>query len=77
VGSWAWGVQFHVEAGPATVPEWATVPEYRHALGRTGVVAADLQAAMAEQSAHMERVSAALTDGLLRQLGAVPAGVGR
>ena len=28
----AWGVQFHVEAGPSTVPLWATVPEYERTL---------------------------------------------
>jgi GMP synthase-like glutamine amidotransferase len=76
-GPCAWGVQFHVEAGPATVRKWATVPEYGDDLARSGVVADDLHAAMVEQSAPMEEVSAALTDGLLHHLGVVPAGAGR
>jgi GMP synthase-like glutamine amidotransferase len=73
VGACAWGVQFHVEAGATTVPEWATVPEYRTALHRTGVVAAELEETMAERAAAMEAVSAALTAGLLAQMSGAPA----
>jgi GMP synthase-like glutamine amidotransferase len=72
VGRCAWGVQFHVEAGSTTVPEWATVPEYRAALSRTGVVAGRLQADVAECSASMEATAAALTAGLVSCLAPVP-----
>ncbi len=32
LGAHAWGLQYHVELTPATVPEWACVPEYAQAL---------------------------------------------
>jgi GMP synthase-like glutamine amidotransferase len=32
----AWGVQFHLEAGPDTVDAWAAVPEYEEVLARSG-----------------------------------------
>jgi len=32
VGSFAYGVQYHVEVGPSTISEWGNVPEYKHAL---------------------------------------------
>ena len=73
VGPCAWGLQFHVEAGPTTVRAWATVPEYRTALSRTGVAAGELQATMVEHTAAMEAVSAALTAGLLSQMTPTPA----
>lgn len=73
VGTCAWGVQFHVEAGTTTVPEWATVPEYRTALHRTGVVAAELEATVAERSASLEAASAVLATGLLAQMSPAPA----
>jgi GMP synthase-like glutamine amidotransferase len=72
VGTCAWGVQFHVEAGPSTVSEWATVPENRTALKLAGVEAADLEAAMVERSASMEAVSAGLTAGLMAQMSPAP-----
>ncbi len=34
VGARAYGLQFHVEATAATVPEWGCVPAYEHALDR-------------------------------------------
>jgi GMP synthase-like glutamine amidotransferase len=36
VGRWAWGVQFHLEVGQDTVPEWSRVPEYRATLESLG-----------------------------------------
>jgi len=36
VGRWAWGVQFHLEVGHDTVPEWSLVPEYRATLESLG-----------------------------------------
>jgi GMP synthase-like glutamine amidotransferase len=36
VGRWAWGVQFHLEVGRDTVPEWSLVPEYRSTLESLG-----------------------------------------
>jgi GMP synthase-like glutamine amidotransferase len=72
VGTCAWGVQFHVEAGPSTVPEWATVPEYRTALSLTGVLATDLERDMVDRSASMEAVSASLTAGLIAQMSPAP-----
>jgi hypothetical protein len=36
VGRWAWGVQFHLEVGRDTVPEWSLVPEYRATLESLG-----------------------------------------
>jgi GMP synthase-like glutamine amidotransferase len=36
VGRWAWGVQFHLEAGASTVSEWSLVPEYRATLESLG-----------------------------------------
>ena len=35
VGPLAWGVQFHLEVGPGTVPKWAAVPEYERTLNET------------------------------------------
>lgn len=34
VGSAAWGIQFHVEATPRTVPEWGEIPAYAASLER-------------------------------------------
>ncbi len=31
-GPLTWGVQFHLEVGPGTVPKWAAVPEYQRTL---------------------------------------------
>jgi GMP synthase-like glutamine amidotransferase len=73
IGSCAWGIQFHVEAGPTTVPEWATVPEYRTALRRAGVVAGALQATVSECAASMAVTATALTAGLLSAMAPTPA----
>jgi GMP synthase-like glutamine amidotransferase len=35
VGALAWGVQFHLEVGPGTVPKWAAVPEYERTLNES------------------------------------------
>ena len=35
VGQNAWGIQFHVELEPATIPEWGDVPAYAEALEAT------------------------------------------
>jgi GMP synthase-like glutamine amidotransferase len=34
-GPLAWGLQFHLEVGPDTVPKWAAVPEYERTLNET------------------------------------------
>jgi hypothetical protein len=62
-----------VEAGPTTVPEWATVPEYRTALRRAGVVAGALQATVSECAASMAVTATALTAGLLSAMAPTPA----
>ena len=35
VGDTAYGIQYHVEQTPQTVPEWGDVPAYREALEQT------------------------------------------
>jgi GMP synthase-like glutamine amidotransferase len=35
VGNCAWGIQFHVELEPTTIPEWGNVPAYAEALEAT------------------------------------------
>jgi GMP synthase-like glutamine amidotransferase len=35
VGQNAWGIQFHVELEPTTIPEWGAVPAYAEALEAT------------------------------------------
>ena len=64
-GACAWGVQFHVEAGPTTVAEWRTVPEYRESLSRSSLDAALLDAAVAERLGVMDQLAAGLAVGLL------------
>ncbi|MFO1157130.1 MAG: type 1 glutamine amidotransferase, partial [Rhodospirillales bacterium] len=34
VGTAAWGIQFHVEVTPQTVPEWSAIPAYAASLQR-------------------------------------------
>jgi GMP synthase-like glutamine amidotransferase len=41
VGPVAWGVQFHLEVGDATVTEWSEIPEYRATLAAYGEGDAD------------------------------------
>jgi GMP synthase-like glutamine amidotransferase len=65
VGDHAWGVQFHVEAGPATVPLWATVPEYERTLAAHFGSATVLEADVARHRAAMDATARALVQGLL------------
>jgi GMP synthase-like glutamine amidotransferase len=53
VGSCAWGIQFHVEVGPATVADWASVPEYSDALANSGRDPSWLAQAVVENSEAM------------------------
>jgi len=46
-GARAYGLQFHVEAGETTVPDWAGIPAYRKALER-GLGAGELEGFAAE-----------------------------
>jgi len=59
-GERAYGLQFHVEASAATVPEWAGIPAYRNALERgLGEGELELFAAEAKRRAPALRASAA------------------
>jgi GMP synthase-like glutamine amidotransferase len=70
VGPCAWGVQFHLEVGAATVPEWAQVPEYRIALETYGDGDADwLGAAVTRHLAAMQRDTETLLSGILTLVG--------
>jgi GMP synthase-like glutamine amidotransferase len=73
----AWGVQFHLEVGPGTVPKWAAVPEYERTLNETLGSAVLLQEAATR---HLPVMSAASTDLVAAFLefafGIAPAGVG-
>jgi GMP synthase-like glutamine amidotransferase len=62
VGRWAWGVQFHLEVGPDTVPEWSLVPEYRATLESLGHGDADWLGAAVESHLPTMRHN---TDALL------------
>ena len=56
VGERAWGIQYHVELEPSTIPEWGCVPAYAEALARThGDGALERMAATAQP--HMQRFS--------------------
>jgi GMP synthase-like glutamine amidotransferase len=65
VGDHAWGVQFHVEAGPSTVPLWATVPEYERTLAAHFGSAAILEDDVRRQRAAMDATARVLVQGLL------------
>jgi GMP synthase-like glutamine amidotransferase len=65
VGQHAWGVQFHVEAGPSTIPVWAAVPEYERTLAAHFGSAAVLEADVARHRAAMDAVARGLVHGLL------------
>ncbi len=52
-GPTAWGVQYHVELTPRTVPEWGEVPAYRQSLRRT-LGAHALDGLKAQAALHME-----------------------
>ena len=58
-GPCAWGVQFHVEVGPDTVPKWAAVPEYERTLNETLGSPVLLQEAVGR---HLPVMSAATAD---------------
>lgn len=72
VGPQAWGVQFHVEVGEATVAEWAAVPAYRAALEESSHDAGQLASAVADHLGRMADVTARLAAGLLGQVDADP-----
>ena len=63
-GPLAWGVQFHLEVGPGTVPKWAAVPEYKRTLDESLGSALLLQDAAARNLSVMS----AATGDLLRAL---------
>lgn len=52
-GPTAWGIQYHVELTPRTVPEWGDVPAYRQSLQRT-LGAHALDGLKAQAALHME-----------------------
>jgi GMP synthase-like glutamine amidotransferase len=66
VGDCAWGVQFHVEAGPSTVPLWATVPEYERTLAAHFGSADALEADVARHLDAFDTAARHLVSGLLR-----------
>jgi GMP synthase-like glutamine amidotransferase len=49
VGRAAYGLQFHVEVTPETVPEWACVPAYRASL--ESILGAGAEARLAAETA--------------------------
>ena len=65
VGERAWGVQFHVEAGPSTVPVWATVPEYERTLSAHFGSAAVLEADVARHLGSFDAAARNLVRGLV------------
>jgi GMP synthase-like glutamine amidotransferase len=65
VGTCAWGVQFHVEAGPSTVPSWAAVPEYAATLARSCGSAGSLQDDVSLHMDAMARTARVLIRGLV------------
>lgn len=67
-GPAAWGIQYHVELTPRTVPEWTRVPAYRQSL-QDALGASALDALKAEAAMHMEafhRDARRLYDNFLR-----------
>lgn len=74
VGRWAWGVQFHLEVGEDTVPEWSLVPAYRAALESLGHGDADwLGAAVAPQLPSMRHNADRLLSAILTAIRPEPA----
>ena len=71
-GPCAWGVQFHVEAGPTTMPKWATVPEYSTALARTGSQRRLAGAAVRDASRDHGDHGSGLFQGIVDSLVGVP-----
>ncbi len=76
-GPLAWGVQFHIEVGPGTVPTWAAVPEYARTLDETFGSALLLQDAVARQLPVMSAATVDLIGALLETaFGISPRGPG-
>jgi GMP synthase-like glutamine amidotransferase len=65
VGRHAWGVQFHVEAGPSTVPVWAAVPEYERTLAAHFGSVRVLEAQVTSHHGAMDAAARRLVQGLL------------
>jgi GMP synthase-like glutamine amidotransferase len=65
VGERAWGVQFHVEAAPSTVPLWATVPEYEQTLAAHFGSAGALEADVARHLDSLDTAARRLVRGLV------------
>jgi GMP synthase-like glutamine amidotransferase len=71
----AWGVQFHLEVGPGTVPKWAAVPDYERTLNETLGSAVLLQEAATRHLPVMSAATADLVAGLLEfAFGIAPVG---
>jgi GMP synthase-like glutamine amidotransferase len=66
VGPSAWGVQFHLEVGASTVPEWGKVPEYQESIAslEQGDVGW-LHEAVTEHLAVMRGAATTLLSGVL------------
>lgn len=78
VGPLAWGVQFHLEVGPDTVPKWAAVPEYNQTLSDTVGSPLLLEEAVGRHLPVMTAASANLVGGLLQTaFGMSPSGDSR
>jgi GMP synthase-like glutamine amidotransferase len=71
VGDRALGLQFHVEITPATVGEWAVIPEYAASLERTlgpGAVA-ELDREAAQRMAALNRMARVFYDNFRKVTG--------
>ena len=71
IGDRALGIQFHVEITPATVGEWAVIPEYAAALERTlgpGAVAS-LERETAARMASLNRTARVFYDNFRKVTG--------
>jgi len=78
VGPLAWGVQFHLEVGPGTVPKWAAVPEYERTLNETLGSPLLLQEATGRHLPVMSAATADLVSAFLEiAFGISPAGDSR
>jgi GMP synthase-like glutamine amidotransferase len=71
VGPDAWGVQFHLEVGDATVAEWSEIPEYRATLAAYGEGDADwlgkaVGAHLPDMRKNAERFLAGVVAGVQR-----------
>ena len=77
MGDKAYGIQYHVEVTPDTVPEWGALPVYRRALEKTlGAGAlAGLEAEAARHLPELNRAARRLYDNFMA-LGPGAGGVG-